>query len=314
MQITPPSPQTNNIAPSLSVGDKVMATVISNSSDKILLNVKGQQAEAAKGGEDFSGKSVKVEVLQTEPKLIVKILSANVNAKQSVQSNPSQNAALIKAATQGEALTNMKGETVIKDTASLMAKEAAAFSQKDIVSVIKTLGGARIAAFLPEEIKKVIRNSGNFFENKLLKGISPESDSKMLAYLSGNDGARSAVTKMQVANILLNTDFFTFFDGEEELDFDGGVMRFRKSPSGNINLHMKMNFTNLGETVISFVKAGDEGYYVTVRTAKDISKELAELNIPNLLIRWAELSENDGKFFEIDKDHIILSDSLNIKS
>ena len=315
MNVTPPSLSSTAAQGAVSVGDKVVASVVSNNAGNLILNVRGVLAQAVNSHQFTQGKSVRVEVVQTEPKVIVKILPQSQQGNQVMQGDISQKAALIKESAQGEAVLSSKDSSVLlKETVALMAKETATFSQKDIVSLLKNLGGARIAAFLPEEIRKAVRNGGNFFENKLLKGLSVENDSKTIAYSSGNDTARGAVTKMQIANILMNTDFFTFFEGDEALDFDGGVMRFRRSSSGGISLHMKINFSNLGETVISFVKAGDEGYYVTVRTKQDISNDLAYLKLPNLIVNWAELKADDSKFFEIDKKDIFHIENLDLKA
>ena len=311
MQIGAPGVQGQNLNPQLFPGVKLLASVIS-SDDKgnIILNINGtKRAVQADGLALPAGKVVRVEVLQTEPEVKVRILPETLQ-------NSKTAAALISDTAQKDALLDMKSakQTLLKSVISILAKEAVTFSQKEVSDILKNLGGARIASFLPEEIKKAVRNGGNFFENKLLKGISPGKDAKALAYSSGNDAARGAVTKMQIANILMNADVFTFFGGDDDLDFDNGVMRFRKTPDGDINLYMKVDFTNLGETIISFAKAHEAGYYVTVRTEKDISGDLSSVQIPGLSIRWAQLGENDASFFEIKNKDFVFFDNFDMKA
>ena len=307
MQIGAPGVQGQNLNPQLFPGVKLLASV--DDKGNIILNINGtKRAVQADGAALPAGKMVRVEVLQTEPELKVRILP---ETPQNVKT-----AALISETLQKDALSDMKSakQTLLKSVISVLAKEAASFSQKEVSDILKNLGGARITSFLPEEIKKAVRNGGNFFENKLLKGISPGKDAKALAYSSGNDAARGAVTKMQIANVLMNADIFTFFGGDDELDFDNGVMRFRKTPDGDINLYMKVDFTNLGETIISFAKAHEAGYYVTVRTEKDISGDLSSVRIPGLSIRWARLGENDGSFFEIKNKDFVFFDNFDMKA
>ncbi len=315
MEVEPPGLPVKGGARPLSPGDRVTASVISSDGKGgLILNVRGVKTAAFAEGAASPGKSVRVEVLQTEPELKVRILPENPSSRQAARSGPV--AALISESAEREALSGMKsgGAKIFKDAVPLLAREAASFSQKEVADILKNLGGARISAFLPEEIKKAVRDGGNFFENKLLKGISPEKDAKALAYASGNDAARGAVTKMQIANILMNADIFTFFDGDDELDFDNGVMRFRKTPSGDMSLYMKVDFTHLGETVISFAKAPESCYYVTVRTEKDISGDLASVNIPGLFIRWARLGPKDCSFFEIKPGDFSLLDNFDLKA
>lgn len=203
--------------------------------------------------------------------------------------------------------------TSLKDiTLPFMAREMASFNQRDISSIMKMFTGASLSAFLPEEIRRVIKDGGNFFENKLSRGLAPGGDVKFSAYQVGDDNAAGNITKMQIANILMAEDFFSFFEGDD-LDFEGGVMRFRKSDNGSLNLYMKLDFTNLGDTVVSFLKSSELGYYVTVRTEKDISEELAKVDLEGCRLNWRKLGDSDKELFNIKSQDFKGLEGLDIK-
>lgn len=185
---------------------------------------------------------------------------------------------------------------------SLMAKEIASFNQKEIVQVLKSNGAIHLTSFLADDIKKFLRNSGLFFENKVSRGLSMENDMKLSAYISGNNQTENALTKLQIANALMGSDFFAFFENEE-LDFDDGVMRFTRNNKGGYSLFIKMNFTKIGETIISFIKHNENNIFITVRSKTNISAELSRLHIKNCKISWKELVDKDREFFVITKDN-----------
>lgn len=265
----------------LNVGDKLPALVLKNENGILTLNIGGSKLVALAEGIVIS-KNIKIEIIKLEPQLMVKILPSGDDAKVALEKSSA------------DILLGMKQAAM-----SAVLKEVSSFSQSDIAKILKMFGMAKIAAFTPDEIRKVIKDGGNFFENKLLNGISLKNDAKLEAYLAGNEPARSAVTKLQTANVLMTNDFLTFFDASQDLDIDNGIMRFRRTDDGYLNLFMKVDFTNLGETILTFARSKDTGYNITIRTEADISDEIGDINIPGAVIRWVKLKKSDADFFEI---------------
>lgn len=261
----------------LQAGTKVGVHVISFKDGVFTVNIGGKTYFASVNPPPLAGKFM-AEILKTEPDIQLKPI-----------------------------FTSLKDMML-----PLMAKELAVFNQKDLSSIMKIFSGASLTAFLPEEIRRIIKDGGNFFENKLSRGLAPAGDTKTAAYETGNDGARDNITKMQIANILMQDDFFSFFEGED-LDFEGGVMRFRRSDDGSLNLYVKLTFTNLGDTVISFLKSSESGFYVTVRTDEDISKALSEIDVDGCRINWRKLKNSDKIFFDIKKEDFSGFGSLDVK-
>ena len=195
---------------------------------------------------------------------------------------------------------------------SALMKSGANFDFKEISAYAKLFSGTILSAFLSEDIKRVIKDGGNFLENKLLKGLSATGDAKLGAYSTDNQTSKELITKMQIANLLMRENFFTFFEGDN-LDFENGMMRLHKTTNGGINLSVKLTFSNIGETVVSFVKTPTNSYYVTVRTERDLSEEISHINLPNCQINWRKLTEADKESFNIFKESLIKPCGFDMK-
>lgn len=316
----------------LKEGDIVNAVNVKHGKDgSYILTINGKNVEAVSKDLLFNP-PLRLQIVKTSP-LEVELLKQN--SMQQLQIGDKVNVKLISTLNQGymveingkpynasfintpqgsriiAEVIKTDGMLLLKDTnispklssLSLMAREISSFNQREIVQILKDYGALQLPSFLADDIKKFLRNSGQFFENKLSKGVSIDSDSKLAAYIQGNNTAENAITKLQIANVLMGSDFFAFFENEE-LDFDEGVMRFSRNNKGSYSLFIKMNFTKIGETIISFIKHYENTYNITVRTKVNISAELSRLNIKNCRIYWKEMQERDKEFFIIQKDNL----------
>lgn len=343
MEIQPVSGGNQDDSSALKIGDKIQVNIIKSHGDggysfnsggklfqgfsHIPLNLGGQQIKVLSLEPRLEiapfGKEKGEPIFQVGSKISVEVISVkdgaysvNLGGKTYIVNivPPPLAGKFIGEIVKTDPLLELKPVfTSLKDiTLPFMAREMASFNQRDISSIMKMFTGASLAAFLPDDIRRVVKDGGNFFENKLSRGLAPAGDVKFSAYMAGDDNAAGNITKMQIANILMAEDFFSFFEGDE-LDFEGGVMRFHKSDNGNLNLHMKLSFTNLGETVVSFLKSSEMGYYLTVRTEKDISEELAKIDIAGCRINWRKLGEADKELFHIKSKDFKGLEGLDIK-
>lgn len=316
----------------LKEGDIVNAVKVKPGKDgSYILNINGKNVEAVSKDLLFNP-PLRLQIVKTSP-LEVELLKQN--NMQQLQVGDKVNVKLISTLNQGymveingkpynasfvntpqgsriiAEVIKTDGLLLLKDTnispklssLSLMAHEISTFNQKEIVQILKDFGSLHMPSFLADDIKKFLRNSGQFFEHKALKGLSLETDAKLAAYIQGNNTAENAITKLQIANVLMGSDFFVFFENEE-LDFDEGVMRFARNNKGSYSLFIKMNFTKIGETVISFIKHDKDNIFITVRSKTNISAELARLSIKKCKITWKELVDKDKEFFIIKKDNL----------
>ena len=311
---------------SLDKGDKITADVIKhNGNNNYILNVKGQSVVAS-SLDLLTGKGIKLHVVSYDPLVVTTVknegLSINIGDKVTVKlisNNSSSQVVEIGGKTYHANIQNSTGiakfiaeviktdpllelkqlNITPKDLAlSIMAKEMSTFNQTEIVKSLKEFGIIKLAAFFPEELRRVLKDSGLFMENKISKGLDLKSDTKMQAYIQHDDKAVSSISKLQIANALMDNDFFSFFE-TDDLDFEEGVLRVTKSDKGGCNIYIKLNFTKLGDTIVSFLKSYENMYYVTIRTKQDISSLISKINIKNCKISWRKLQEKDKEFFQI---------------
>ncbi len=317
----------------ISAGDIVYAaSAKAGRNGSYILNINGRNVEAFSKDLLF-GNNLKLMVLKTNPlevellkqqsssslfqtgdKLPVKILSSN-NGIFSVEicrktytadilAN-SGSARIMAEVIKTEPLLTLKEINVNPKQLLLaaMAKEISVFNQKETAAVLKEFGAVHLSSFMADDIKKTFKNSGQFFEYKLSKGISVEGDMKLAAYTQQNSSAESAVSKLQIANILMGSDFFSFFENDE-LDFEDGIIKVVKNGGNSYSVYIKMNFTKIGETIISIIKHYENSYLITVRSKVNITAELSRLRIKNCKVVWKEMQEKDAEFFQIKKENL----------
>lgn len=297
-----------------------------------ILNINGRNVEAFSKDLLF-GNNLKLMVLKTNPlevellkqqssnslfqtgdKLPVKILSSN-NGIFSVEIGGktytagilanSGNAKIMAEVIKTEPLLTLKEINISPKNMALsaMAKEISVFNQKETAAILKEFGAIHLSSFMADDIKKTLRNSGQFFEYKLSKGLSLDGDMKLAAYTQQNSSAESAISKLQIANALMSGDFFSFFENDE-LDFDDGIIKAVKNSGGSYSVYIKMNFTKIGETIISIIRHYENSYLITVRSKVNITAELSRLRIKNCKVVWKEMNEKDREFFQIKKENL----------
>lgn len=295
-----------------------------------ILNINGRNIEAF-SKDLLYGSNLKLLVLKTNPlevellkqqagsllhqgdKLPVKILSVS-NGIFSVEIggklyqagilSHSGSARIMAEVIKTEPILTLKETDISSKQISLaaMAKEISSFNQKEAAAVLKEFGAIHLSSFMADDIKKTLKNSGQFFEYKLSKGLSVEGDMKLSAYIQQNSSAESAISKLQIANVLMGGDFFSFFENDE-LDFNDGIIRVSKNGS-SYSIYIKMNFTKIGETIISIIKHYENSYLITVRSKVNITAELSRLKIKNCKVVWKEMQEKDEDFFQIKKENL----------
>lgn len=170
---------------------------------------------------------------------------------------------------------------------------------EDIVKALKASGVHQLKAASADAIKDLIINSGQFFERKLLNGDSIANDAKFLAYKQGDDEALNAISRLQMANVLTHS-LLTMFDVPYD-DIKEGMIRIKKDSKGNANVHMKITFSKIGDTMINIRPVG-AGYDILVMSEEDISKQLKSLTLDNTLIRWAPLDRSALSVFDVAEE------------
>ena len=182
---------------SLNAGDIVYAASAKAARNgSYILNINGRNVEAFSKDLLF-GNNLKLMVLKTNPlevellkqqstnnslfqmgdKVPVKILSSN-NGIFSVEIGGktytagilanSGNARIMAEVIKTEPLLTLKEINISPKNMALsaMAKEISVFNQKETAAILKEFGAIHLSSFMADDIKKTLRNSGQFFEKQ----------------------------------------------------------------------------------------------------------------------------------------------------
>ena len=141
----------------------------------------------------------------------------------------------------------------------------------------------------------MIKNSGVFFENKIMNNKDMDGDLKYNAILKNADHATEAITKLQVINIL-SGDYYGFFKSDAYDIKDGNII-FRREINGYV-VYIRLELTNLGETIV-IISEKNKTVKATIKTRADLSKILKDIKLPHTAIDWKPLVETDLSIFDI---------------
>jgi len=173
----------------------------------------------------------------------------------------------------------------------------------DLAKIMKSIGkfsNINMGDISGEKLKAALKNSGLFFENNLVKGENVSGDEKYKAYMTGDNAGREAITKMQLANLLLAGGLFSFLKTEDD-EVSDALLKYKKNEDGKSSLYMSMEFSNIGKTFIHIRTIGDK-YNINVKTEVDISEQIKSLDFEHALVTWGRYQMADDEIFEIKKE------------
>ncbi len=209
-----------------------------------------------------------------------------------------------------EILTSDKiNETINQDTKELIKNELLNLRKTSLSEIMKSTSKLTLNEFTPKSIENVVKESGNFFENKLLNNLSVNEDLKFDAIKNDNAILKETIVKLQLFNSILNDGVFSFFNFEDN-GLKSGEMQIKKE-NDKFTVHIKMDFSQIGETfikVVSFKGKTD----VVVSSEKDISKQIKKINLPGINVHWKQISSTDKEEFNIEKKIMTSFSGLNI--
>jgi hypothetical protein len=166
-----------------------------------------------------------------------------------------------------------------------------------LIDVLKSSLKFDLKSITPEELKRVIQESGNFFENKLLNDFDIKSDNKFYAFKNNDFELKNSIQKIQIFNSLLENNFFSFFEMEKSGIKDGEIF-INKNKNG-FSVHLKVNFTEIGETYIKLVHR-NSFTDVVISSETDISSKINSLKISGLNIHWKKITAKEKEHFNLN--------------
>jgi hypothetical protein len=198
-----------------------------------------------------------------------------------------------------------KNET---DSINLLKKFLVNFDKNLIKNILSRSDLTDLKDLTDKEIKKLIKNFGVEFESKLLKNEDIKDDLKGLFFKSGDSQSIDAITRLQVSTIL-NQAFFYIFTSERYGIKDGEII-YKKGAKTN-HFFIKAHFSELKDVII-FLTQNENKIDGTIKTAKDISDFINQINLPGISLKWQKLEEEDFKRFDIFKTAISKIGNLQI--
>lgn len=183
-----------------------------------------------------------------------------------------------------------------KLNANELKTELIHFDKNVIIKTLKSSGKFNIDQITPASIEKVIKESGIFFENKLLNDIKVIDDNKLHALRTDNSDLKESIQKIQLFNSILNDSAFSFFSLNNLGIKDGEIFISRNKDQFSVNI--KVDFSKIGETFIRIV-IRENIIDIVVSSEKDISQELSNIHIPSINIHWKKINEKEKEAFDL---------------
>lgn len=185
--------QQNNI----NIGNIIHASgVNSGRNGSFILNINGKNVEVF-SKDLLYGNNIKLLVLKTNP-LEVELLKHQIDSQ---FNNGDKLSVKVLSSNNGIFGVEINGKTYHTDILSYSGspKIMAEVIKTDPFLILKEINTSpkQISlATMAEDIKKTLKNSGQFFEYELSKGMSVDGDMKLNAYIMQNNAAESAVNKL----------------------------------------------------------------------------------------------------------------------
>jgi hypothetical protein len=273
-------------------GDEINIKILKPLMNKNTFLVKSGQFEfeikieppPKEGMKEFVGK-----IIKTFPNPSVKIIDEENPIDNKISSKINQ---------------NIEGKTT-----QIIKKNLFDLNKKSLIENIKNSPKLTLNEFTPAAIEKVVKESGNFFENKLLNNFSITDDLKFDAIKTDNIQLKDSIIKLQLFNSILNNGILSFFNFEDN-GLKSGEMQIKKN-NNSFSVHIKMDFSQIGETFIK-ITSNNHKTDIVVSSEKDISDKIAEISFPGINIHWKALNKQDIEEFNIEKKIMEHLGGLNI--
>jgi len=239
-------------------GEKLPLSVLKQLDNGLfLVNIKGKILTAQFQSLPQLGRFT-AEVVKTEPYLELRLL--------------------VRESDINEKILKTKGELV-------------KFDKKVMVEILNRYG----LRFDPKEvtsdqIKKMIRNSGIFFENKLVRGEEIKDDLKYIFHQKNDNEALGQLNRLQIINILAGVELYLPIKSDEQ-DIDDLEIFVKKDT--NTGIVIKTHFSKIGDVLIYVREMGYEVVDCVVKSEVDISEDLKKVSLEGLRITWKKLEKNE---------------------
>lgn len=172
----------------------------------------------------------------------------------------------------------------------------------DFAALLKSTGkfsGINFENLSAKDIKVAIKESGVFFENKLLNDEQVSGDEKFRANMQYDTPAKDAITRLQLINVLVADGLISYLKSQND-DVSDALVRYKQDEKGNNIMYISLEFSKIGKTLVKIRQVKDV-FDIMIKTEVDISEQINDLKIENAFIRWASYNVSDEEIFAVKK-------------
>ncbi|MGA1847008.1 hypothetical protein [Deferribacter abyssi] len=182
-----------------------------------------------------------------------------------------------------------------------LKKIAVRFSKDEIFNFLRSFTHFNLKKLDKEEIMKLIKDSGLFFEKKIADGEDVSNNVKGLIY-KDNSNLKDMFLKLQV-NLLMHGEIFLPFKSLE-YGIEDGEIKIKKSRDC-FYVTIKTTFSKLGTIMVKLREFQGE-ITGTIFTESRFKGLINQINVENVRLSWKELKEEEIEK-EFDFDSMLIS-------
>lgn len=184
------------------------------------------------------------------------------------------------------------------------------FDKKAVVEILDRYG-VRIDPkdLTVEVVKKVVRDSGIFYENKIVNAENLKDDVKYNLFQKNDTESVGQLTKLQVITILAGLEAFLPIKSDDP-DMEDLEIMVKKGKQ--VSVTIKTHFSKIGDMLIYIRDTGYGFVDCVIKSEMDISKEIGEIKIEGVRLSWKKLDKEEFDRVDPIKDAIGNISSIGI--
>jgi len=184
------------------------------------------------------------------------------------------------------------------------------FDKKAVVEILDRYG-IRIDPkdLTVEVVKKVVRDSGIFYENKIVNAENLKDDVKYNLFQKNDTESVGQLTKLQVITILAGLEAFLPIKSDDP-DMEDLEIMVKKGKQ--VSVTIKTHFSKIGDMLIYIRDTGYGFVDCVIKSEMDISKEIGEIKIEGVRLSWKKLDKEEFDRVDPIKDAIGNISSIGI--
>lgn len=190
-------------------------------------------------------------------------------------------------------------DPVGKTDSNVLKKFFVGFKKSNLVESLKNANQLNLKSPDKDGIRKLLNDSGIFFETKLSKNQDVTGDLKLEAFKQSDNQLSNNITRVQLMNLLASVEQYFVFHSSD-YDIEEGELIVKKN-KGKYGFSARILFTNIGEVIVNLT---DRGSFidVVIKSAMDLKNEIESLSYEGIRFKFSQLEYKDIEGFALEKE------------